>query len=406
MEFNLKNTDHFKSATLQIRFIDRVGFIADISTALASGGYNILSMEMHKASSFSSLYIEVNHSDGLGSNSNVFSILHKIPDVIETKSVKLQKLTELEKEEGFESIIGSSKAIAESINMAKKFAISDAMISLRGESGTGKEVFARAIHAESKRTGLFIPVNCAAMPETLLETELFGYEAGAFTGAEKNGKPGLFEVAKDGTLFLDEIADMPLGMQAKLLRVLQDNKVRRIGGIKELPLNVRIITATNKNIETMVTDNLFREDLYFRINVLPINIPSLNERTEDISQLSEFFLSNLNAGRHEGVQILSKNALDKLSSHKWKGNVRELKNVIERASILTDSDIITENDIFFSYNQTTKPIKTQPLKLTMDSIEKDIIKQALASHTSIRQAALTLEISHVALLNKIKKHSL
>jgi len=403
----LKNTDNFRSVTIQIRFNDRVGFIADISTALASGGYNILSMEMHRAPSFSSLYIELNHNKDIGSITDLFNILKEIPNVIETKIVKSSKSSaEIEILEGFESIIGESKAINEVIKLARKFAVSDSMISLRGESGTGKEVFAKAIHSESNRSGLFIPVNCAAMPENLLETELFGYEAGAFTGAEKKGKPGLFEVAKKGTIFLDEIADMPLGMQAKLLRVLQDKKVRRLGGVKELPLDVRIISATNKDIEAMVADKQFREDLYFRINVLQISIPPLNNRNEDINLLAEYFLSNLNTGRHEGMQILSKEAVKKLINHKWKGNVRELKNVIERASILTDSDIINEQDIVFSDTKDISTHKNQPLKTTIAELEKNIIKNSLEAHPSIRQTAKSLGISHVALLNKIKKYSL
>lgn len=403
----MKNTDNFRSVTIQIRFNDRVGFIADISTALASGGYNILSMEMHRAPSFSSLYIELNHNKDIGSITDLFNILKEIPNVIETKIVKSSKSSaEIEILEGFESIIGESKAINEVIKLARKFAVSDSMISLRGESGTGKEVFAKAIHSESNRSGLFIPVNCAAMPENLLETELFGYEAGAFTGAEKKGKPGLFEVAKKGTIFLDEIADMPLGMQAKLLRVLQDKKVRRLGGVKELPLDVRIISATNKDIEAMVADKQFREDLYFRINVLQISIPPLNNRNEDINLLAEYFLSNLNTGRHEGMQILSKEAVKKLINHKWKGNVRELKNVIERASILTDSDIINEQDIVFSDTKDISTHKNQPLKTTIAELEKNIIKNSLEAHPSIRQTAKSLGISHVALLNKIKKYSL
>ncbi|PLX70144.1 MAG: hypothetical protein C0603_01005 [Denitrovibrio sp.] len=364
-------------------------------------------MEMHRAPSFSSLYIELNHNKDIGSITDLFNILKEIPNVIETKIVKSSKSSaEIEILEGFESIIGESKAINEVIKLARKFAVSDSMISLRGESGTGKEVFAKAIHSESNRSGLFIPVNCAAMPENLLETELFGYEAGAFTGAEKKGKPGLFEVAKKGTIFLDEIADMPLGMQAKLLRVLQDKKVRRLGGVKELPLDVRIISATNKDIEAMVADKQFREDLYFRINVLQISIPPLNNRNEDINLLAEYFLSNLNTGRHEGMQILSKEAVKKLINHKWKGNVRELKNVIERASILTDSDIINEQDIVFSDTKDISTHKNQPLKTTIAELEKNIIKNSLEAHPSIRQTAKSLGISHVALLNKIKKYSL
>jgi len=407
---NINNLS-LKSYSIQIRFRDRVGFIADLSTALASGGYNILSMEMHKASSFSSIYIGLNHKSGAGSVENIFNILSKVPDVIETKTIQQSQspLTD-EINEGFDSIIGESSAIKTAINIARKVAGSDAIISLRGESGTGKEVFARAIHKESGRQGLFIPVNCAAMPESLLETELFGYEAGAFTGAEKKGKPGLFEVAANGSIFLDEIAEMPVGMQAKLLRVLQDKKVRRIGGTKETSIDVRIITATNKNIEEMVSNKTFREDLYFRINVISIRIPNLNDRPEDIELLAEFFLSNLNTRRHEGVQILSQKALNKICRHRWNGNVRELRNVIERASILSEADIIQDTDITFADNSSSEYIKgpadNKSIKTTLAEIEKNIIQQSLKKHSSIRQTAISLGISHVALINKIKKYAL
>lgn len=396
--------------TIQIRFSDRVGFIADISTALAAGGYNITSMELHKSQSFSSLYVGLSHDKNSGSFAEIYSVVKKVPDVQD-----IQTVTETHTEEGlsagFESIIGVSKAIKDTIKTAIKAAATDVIVTLRGESGTGKEVFAKAIHTKSGRKGIFIPVNCAALPESLLETELFGYEAGSFTGADKQGKPGLFEVAKNGTLFLDEIADIPMNMQGKLLRALQEQKVRRIGGTKELDTDVRIITATNRNIEEMVQSGLFREDLYFRINLLPIFVPSLNERQEDIKLLANHFLSNLNIKRHEGAQILCDESYEKLLSHKWKGNVRELKNVIERAAILCDSNIISSEFILFA-SDISKVMQKQDilggktLKLHMENTERGIIKETLKNTTSIRQAALKLGISHVALLNKIKKYNL
>jgi len=396
--------------TIQIRFSDRVGFIADISTALAAGGYNITSMELHKSQSFSSLYVGLSHDKNSGSFAEIYSVVKKVPDVQD-----IQTVTETHTEEGlsagFESIIGVSKAIKDTIKTAIKAAATDVIVTLRGESGTGKEVFAKAIHTKSGRKGIFIPVNCAALPESLLETELFGYEAGSFTGADKQGKPGLFEVAKNCTLFLDEIADIPMNMQGKLLRALQEQKVRRIGGTKELDTDVRIITATNRNIEEMVQSGLFREDLYFRINLLPIFVPSLNERQEDIKLLANHFLSNLNIKRHEGAQILCDESYEKLLSHKWKGNVRELKNVIERAAILCDSNIISSEFILFA-SDISKVMQKQDilggktLKLHMENTERGIIKETLKNTTSIRQAALKLGISHVALLNKIKKYNL
>ncbi|MCF6180293.1 MAG: sigma 54-interacting transcriptional regulator, partial [Geopsychrobacter sp.] len=247
----------------------------------------------------------------------------------------------------FSDMIGRSPAIMEAISFAQKIARADTVVSIYGESGTGKELFASAIHTESGRSGPFVPLNCAALPETLLESELFGYEGGAFSGAQKEGKAGLFEVARDGTIFLDEIAEMPLSLQAKMLRVIQEKRVRRIGGRQELPINARIITATNKNLAQMVEEQLFREDLYYRVSVFPIYAPPLRERLEDISLLVEHFLFHLNMRLEKNWQSLSPEALEKLHLHHWPGNIRELKNVIERAAILSDSPRIEAEYILF-----------------------------------------------------------
>jgi len=240
----------------------------------------------------------------------------------------------------FDDFIGKTPAISNLITFAKKIAPTGAIISITGESGTGKELFAKAIHFESGCTGPFVPINCAALPEQLIESELFGYVDGAFTGARKKGKPGLFEAAKDGTIFLDEIGDMPPGLQAKILRVLQDGFVRRIGGFDEIPVNARVITATNKNLRDMVLERRFREDLFYRINVLTIQIPPLKERLMDIPLIVEAFLSQFNRKLGKTDQSVSKEAMARLYAHSWPGNVRELKNVIERASILCDSEEI------------------------------------------------------------------
>ncbi len=250
----------------------------------------------------------------------------------------------------FSDIIGKSAAIMDAISFAQKIALTPSIVSIRGDSGTGKELFARAIHMESGVKGEFVAVNCAALPESLLESELFGYEKGSFTGAEKKGKPGLFEIADNGTLFLDEIADMPMGAQGKILRVIQEKSVRRIGGIKEIPVNTRIITATSRLIEQMIKDNTFRQDLYYRINVLPIHVPPLKERYEDIPLLVDHFLSRAVNQADVQPKKLSDAALRKLFTHDWPGNIRELKNVIERASIISDNNMIDEAYILFGYD--------------------------------------------------------
>lgn len=316
----------------------------------------------------------------------------------------------------FSDMIGRSPAIQAAISFAQKIAGSDAVVAIRGESGTGKELFASAIHAESGRRGSFVPINCAALPESLLESELFGYVGGAFSGAKKEGKPGLFEVAQDGTIFLDEIAEMPLSLQAKMLRVIQEGRVRRVGGTREAPVNARIITATNRNLERMVEDKQFREDLYYRINVFPIHIPPLRERLEDIPLLAEHFLFRFNSSLGKKGQALTGEALDKLCRHHWPGNVRELRNVIERAAILCSSERIAEDCILFSFEvgKAMKGIKIpaagrlggDSLPALLDRYERQIIAEALGKSRSIRQVARLLGVSHTTLLNKLKKHRL
>jgi transcriptional regulator of aroF, aroG, tyrA and aromatic amino acid transport len=316
----------------------------------------------------------------------------------------------------FGDMVGRSPAIETAIAFAQKIAGTDAIVSIRGESGTGKELFASAIHAESGRGGLFVPINCAALPETLLESELFGYVGGAFSGAKKEGKPGLFEVAQGGTIFLDEIAEMPLSLQAKMLRVIQEGRVRRVGGSVEAPVNARLITATNRNLERMVEEKTFREDLYYRINVFPIHIPPLRERPADIPLLAEHFLFRFNSRLSKKGQVLSDEALEKLRQHAWPGNVRELRNVIERAAILCPGERLTVECILFSSElsramqgiRLPAPASTgsEPLPTLLDRYERQIITQALEHSRSLRQVARLLGVSHTTLLNKLKKHKL
>jgi transcriptional regulator of aroF, aroG, tyrA and aromatic amino acid transport len=316
----------------------------------------------------------------------------------------------------FDAFVGRSPAVNQAIAFARKIAPTPSIVSIRGESGTGKELFARAIHAESQRSGPFIPLNCAAIPDALLECELFGYEAGAFTGAKKRGNAGLFEQARGGTLFLDEIAELPPGPQAKILRAIQEKRVRRIGGGTEIEGDTRIVTATNRNLERLVETGAFRQDLYYRINVLPIHLPPLNTRREDIPALADHFLFQINCKLDNPQQQLSPRALEKLIAHHWPGNVRELKNVIERAAILCDSATIGAESILFSTDlagyDSTAPVRQNPvagsnsLSSQLDSLERRIVVSTLKSSPSIRQAAARLGISHTTLRNKIRKHGL
>jgi len=253
--------------------------------------------------------------------------------------------TELEKTGGFEKIIGKCEKIKKVFELIKSVAKGDSTILITGESGTGKELVARAIHNQSKRTNkLFVPVNCAAIPENLLESELFGYEKGAFTGAFERHL-GKFELANGGTIFLDEISTMPLPMQAKLLRVLQERFLDRVGGTHQIEIDVRVISATNSDLKMEVENKKFRSDLYYRINVIPIYIPSLRERAEDIPLLVNHFLDKYNREFGKKIPGMSKAAMQALSSYPWPGNVRELENLIERLVVLNEDGAISNEHL-------------------------------------------------------------
>ena len=252
---------------------------------------------------------------------------------------------EVERQQGLDRILGRSKVMQETVSQIRAVAESDSSVLLLGESGTGKELVAQAIHwASPRRGGRFMAVNCAAVPETLLESELFGHEKGAFTGADRR-REGLFAAASGGTLFLDEVGDMPLATQAKLLRVLQDRAVRPLGGTASTQLDLRIVAATNKDLPAMVKDGRFREDLYYRLAVIPIRLPSLRERPEDIMLIAEHYLRETAARLGKEIEGFDETALSWMEHHTWPGNVRELENVIERAVVLTHTPRITRADL-------------------------------------------------------------
>lgn len=247
----------------------------------------------------------------------------------------------IQKRVTFDDIVGCSEVLAQVKEEAAKAAETSSTILIIGESGTGKEIFARAIHSESDRGSKpFVAVNCGAIPENLLESELFGYEEGAFTGARKGGKPGKFQLANEGTLFLDEIGDMPFFLQVKLLRVLQEKVVERVGGIKAVSLDVRIIAATNRNLEELVKQGKFREDLYYRLNVFPLQLPALRERPSDIMVLANYFLHKQLKGTAREMNGFTKEAIQYLEKYQWPGNIRELENVVECALIKSTGDLI------------------------------------------------------------------
>ncbi|OZV11224.1 hypothetical protein CIW83_16115 [Tissierella sp. P1] len=315
----------------------------------------------------------------------------------------------------FGKIIGKSKALVDAMTIAKQVAKTDASVLITGESGTGKEVFSRAIHQESDRKGDFIPVNCSAIPSNLLESELFGYVEGAFTGAYKKGRPGKFELANGGTLFLDEIGDMPLLMQAKLLRVLQDGIVYRVGSSKSIKVDARIIAATNKDLQQLMEEGKFREDLYYRLNVVSIQIPPLRERKEDIPELINNFIEEFSEKNNKGKIDISPDAMKILSDYHWRGNIRELKNTIERLVILSKNNIIESNDIPAEIISSTNmsPFinldidNSFDLKNAVEEFEKNIIINALATVKGNKvQAAELLNIKRSTLYYKLDLYNL
>jgi DNA-binding NtrC family response regulator len=332
------------------------------------------------------------------------------------KALHLQELeeevkvvrSELSEKDLGERIVGHSEKMLEIIKTVGRIANSSVTILVMGESGTGKELVARTIHRASGRAaGPFMPVNCAAIPEPLLESELFGYEKGAFTGAGAR-TVGKFEATKGGTIFLDEIGDMTLNLQAKLLRVLQDHTFMRVGGTEPVQVDVRVIAATNQEIETMVKENRFREDLFYRLNVLKLQIPSLRERREDIKDLALYFMAKSAKECGKMVRGFSNESLDLLWGYSWPGNVRELENSIARAVAKTASSILTLEDFDLPKETITQEtIPLVPLAQATAEVEKKLIQQALAACDGNQtQAAKLLQISRQTLASKIKEYGI
>jgi len=312
----------------------------------------------------------------------------------------------------FDSVVGSGPAIAAAKEEALRASRTDSTVLLRGETGTGKELFAHAIHAAGPRgSGPFIKLNCAAVPAELLESELFGYAEGAFTGAKRGGKPGKFEMANGGTLFLDEIGDMPLPMQAKLLRVLQEREVERVGGTAARRVDIRVIAATARAIEELVGEGKFRADLYYRVNVIPIRIPPLRERREDVGEIAGRILAHLAADAGEPARRVSEGALEILRSWEWPGNVRELHNVLERAVAMTRSELLLPEhlppQLLRASSAPAKAVVPGSLASAKADAEKVAIETALkAAHGNKSRAADLLRIHRVKLYEKMKRYGL
>lgn len=307
-------------------------------------------------------------------------------------------------------ILGESKKIISVKREIIKIAQSNSTVLIRGESGTGKELVARAIHMGSSRAdGHFVAINCAAIPENLLESELFGYEKGAFTGADSKGRIGKIELANDGTLFLDEIGDMPLNLQAKLLRVLQDREIYKIGLNNSIPVNIRVIAATNKNLEEMISAKTFREDLYYRLNVIPINIPPLRERKTDIKLLASFFIDKYSKILGKAVSKVENTVWHYMENYRWPGNVRELENTIEYViNMIDENGIIDPNWLPVKIIDGATNGKEE--EIAIDEMERRMIEKTLKvygnSLKAKKEIAARLGIGIATLYRKIKKYGL
>ena len=310
----------------------------------------------------------------------------------------------------FENMVGQSSAMLDLFSMITKYASSSANVLITGESGTGKELIAKAVYNLSPRkTGRFVTLNCAAIPEGLLESELFGYMKGAFSGAVSN-KEGLFELADEGTIFLDEIAEMPFALQAKLLRVLEDGTFRRVGSTADVKVDVRVISATNKNLLTFINAGRFREDLYFRLNVLSLKIPPLRERREDIPLLVDNFIKKYAGGKRQ----VSQNAIEVLMNYMWKGNVRELENIIERALLLHDSEVIDSQHLPEEIRTASSAgehvaIPSEGIKFEdmIEDMEKAYLIEALEKAHGIKtDAAKLLSLSFRSFRHRLKKYGI
>jgi two-component system response regulator AtoC len=324
-----------------------------------------------------------------------------------------ERIKKIQDDYHFGNMVAKSKGMVAVFKIAEKVAQYDTTVLICGASGTGKELIAQGIHFAGKRSKYpIVPVNCGGIPENLLESELFGYKKGAFTGADSDRK-GLFEEADRGTIFLDEIGELPLSLQVKLLRVLQENEIRPVGDSKTKKIDVRVIAATSKNLEEEAKNGSFREDLYFRLNVMPIQLPLLKDRPEDIPILSQHFINRFNVSLEKNIRGITPSAMSVLLKYHWPGNVRELGNVIERAVVLAEESILVQENFSLDLGEDQEREKVEEffdghsLKTAQKILEKRLITKALeATNGNRTQAARILEISHPSLLSKIKTYNI
>ena len=343
-------------------------------------------------------------------------IIHQAADKrnLLLENISLKK--ELKGKYTFDNIIGTSRPMQEIFSVMERVVNSDSTVLITGDSGTGKELVAKALHYNGPRKeNPFVAINCAAIPSELLESELFGHVKGSFTGAVAN-KPGKFEQANTGTMFLDEIGSMTMALQGKLLRVLQEKEIERVGGAKPMKIDVRIISATNTDLEKAVKKGLFRDDLFYRLNVIPIHLPSLKDRAEDIPMLAAHFIGKYNEKLKKGIKGLASGVMDYLVAYEWPGNIRELENVIERAVTLTDGEYIQESALPQSilgvvgqefYNVPQIPDKGTDLEKELEGFEAAMIRMALKKTGGIKtKAAELLNLKRTTLIEKMRRLNL
>lgn len=333
-----------------------------------------------------------------------YSILENKIEMYEAEINKLRSANLID-----ENIVGKSTQLVNIIQTIDRISDFDVNVLLLGPSGVGKTTFAKAIHQSSNRKdGPFIDINCAAIPENLLESELFGYEKGAFTGAGNNGKVGLIELANGGTLLLDEISEMPVNLQAKLLKTIQDKVITRVGGTKEIKVDFRLIAASNRDLEVYAKEGRFRQDLFYRLNVVNINIPALKDRKDDILPLCDFFMERINK-KYNMNKVLMPQAKEKLFAYSWPGNVRELSNVLERAAVISADDYISHTELALAaeqYDSNEEPMIDNVDSLTsiVEELESKIINEAYSKYGSSVEVARRLKISQPTASRKIAKY--
>lgn len=390
---------------------DRIGMVRDIVAEIAAEQGNVEAMEVVVKSVYVRFGLDRRRISSLRTRLETVQGVHGIQDVDrlpfeadEEALVRRVMRQDAHTVLSFETLTYASEAMGKVVQIASTVAKSDASVLITGESGTGKELLARAIHNVSRRRDRrFVPINCAAIPDALLESELFGYVEGAFTGAVRGGKPGLFEIANGGTLLLDEIGEMNPLLQAKVLRVLADGELRKVGSTSSVKVDVRIIAATNRDVPSLVEKGMFREDLYYRLNVIPLHIPPLRERREDIAPLVHRFLSRLSRELEREFRV-SDEAWNCLLAYDYPGNVRELQNIVERACYLNEGNLM--RPVHFLLPVRNPTTGCQPTSSTLKERVRDyeicLIEEALRKAGSLRKAAQILGTTHTALVNKLK----